>query len=208
VFYLCFLCGKKRNVIKKECNYRYSFRFQTRNFKYSGRVSALQITKRFFMQDVLEVAPQLPGKKIVRIVNGERREYIITEVEAYSGTGDLTCHASKGRTKRTEIMYHEGGYIYMYLIYGMYWMLNIVTGPKDIPQAVLIRSLSGVKGPGRVSRELLLDGSFYGEKIYDSSKILIEDGLISPEILTAPRIGVEYAGEYWSKVPWRFYIDV
>ncbi len=170
-------------------------------------MSTFQFTQAFFIQDVLEVAPQLPGKKIVRIINGERKEYIITEVEAYSGTGDLACHASKGRTKRTEIMFHEGGHIYMYLIYGMYWMLNFVTGPKDIPQAVLIRSLGGVKGPGRVSRELSLDGSFYGEKIYDSSKIWIEEGLKSPEIHTAPRIGVDYAGEYWSKVPWRFYID-
>ncbi len=148
----------------------------------------------------------LPGKKIVRINNDVRKEYIIAEVEAYRGTEDLACHACKGRTKRTEIMYHEGGHVYMYFIYGMYWMLNIVTGLKDVPQAILIRSLIGVKGPGKVSRELALDGSFYGEKIYDSERMWIEEGLKSPKIHSAGRIGVEYAGEYWSKVPWRFYL--
>ena len=164
------------------------------------------IQKEFFMYDVLEVAPKLPGKSIVRIINGERREYLITGVEAYRGTNDLACHASKGRTKRTEIMFHEGGHIYMYLIYGMYWMLNIVTGPESFPQAVLIRSVEGLNGPGRVGRELKLDSSFYGEKIYNSERIWIEENNLSPEILTAPRIGIDYAGEYWSSLPWRFFV--
>ncbi len=164
------------------------------------------LQKSFFMRDVLEVAPELPGKKIVRFSDGRRKEFIITEVEAYRGTEDLACHASKGRTRRTEIMYHEGGHIYMYFVYGMHWMLNIVTGPENNPQAILIRGLEGVTGPGRVSRELSLDRSFYGEKIYESNRIRIEEGINPARIFTAPRIGVEYAGEYWSKVPWRFYI--
>jgi DNA-3-methyladenine glycosylase len=166
----------------------------------------LILDQNFFLRDVLEIAPELPGKKIIRMINGERKEYIITEVEAYRGTEDLACHASKGRTKRTEIMYHKGGFIYMYLIYGMYWMLNIVTGQEEIPQAVLIRSIQGANGPGRVSRELQLDGSFYGENIINSKRIWLEEGLQSPKIITATRIGVEYAGEYWKNLPWRFYI--
>ncbi len=159
---------------------------------------------QFYSADVLEIAPLLPGKKIVRIINRERFEYIITEVEAYRGSEDLACHASKGRTKRTEIMYHQGGLIYMYLIYGMYWMFNIVTGPTDSPQAVLIRGITGVSGPGRVSRKLLLDGSFYGENITKSENIWIEDGSGTPEIITTPRIGINYAGEYWCSKPWRY----
>jgi len=164
------------------------------------------LSQSFFCRDVLEVAPRLPGKKIIRMMNGEKKEYIITEVEAYRGTADLACHASKGRTTRTEIMYHEGGHIYMYLIYGMHWMLNIVTGPAENPQAVLIRSLEGIKGPGRVSRELSLDGSFYGEKIFDSGRIWMEEGIEPPVIHNAARIGVEYAGEYWGGLLWRYYI--
>lgn len=162
--------------------------------------------RQFFSRDVLEIAPLLPGKKIVRIINGEKKEWIISEVEAYRGIEDLACHASKGRTKRTEIMYHEGGHIYMYLIYGMYWMLNIVTGPRDNPQAILIRSLKGVQGPGRVTREIALDGGFYGEKIFDSGRIWMEEGIKYPEIKTGPRIGIAYAGEYWSSLPWRYFL--
>jgi DNA-3-methyladenine glycosylase len=171
-------------------------------------LSVLKIEQSFFIRDVLEVAPLLPGKKIVRIIEGIRKDFIITEVEAYRGVEDLACHASKGRTKRTGIMYHEGGHVYMYLIYGMYWMFNIVTGPSENPQAILIRSLEGVKGPGRVSLKLDLDGSFYGERIFDSERIWIEEGIKSPEIHSAGRIGVEYAGNYWSNVPWRFFIKI
>jgi DNA-3-methyladenine glycosylase len=164
--------------------------------------------EQFFTRDVLEVAPQLPGMKIVRMINSEKNEYIITEVEAYRGTEDLACHASKGRTKRTEIMYQNGGHIYMYLIYGMYWMFNIVTGPKDVPQAILIRGLKGVTGPGRVSMKLDLEGSFYGENILSSKRIWMEEGFTSPKIFSAPRIGIAYAGEYWSSLPWRYYLDI
>ena len=166
----------------------------------------LKYKQEFFTRDVLEVAAQLPGKKIVRIIDGISKEWIITEVEAYRGADDLACHASKGRSKRTEIMYHEGGYLYMYLIYGMYWMLNIVTGETGNPQAVLIRSLQGINGPGRITREMQLNGSFYGEKIHDSGRIWITDGLEKPEIRTGARIGIDYAGDYWKERPWRFYI--
>jgi DNA-3-methyladenine glycosylase len=167
----------------------------------------MKIEQSFFTNDVLDIAPLLPGKKIIRVNGSEKKEYIITEVEAYRGEEDLACHASKGRTRRTEIMYHEGGHIYMYLIYGMYWMLNIVTGPKDNPQAVLIRGIEDYNGPGRVSRELDLNGSFYGEKIFDSERIWLEEGIEYPVVNTAARIGVDYAGYYWSMVPWRYFIS-
>jgi len=163
--------------------------------------------KEFFTKDVLEVAPLLPGNIVVRVINGVKKEFQIVEVEAYRGTEDLACHACKGRTKRTEIMYHEGGHIYMYLIYGMYWMFNIVTGPKDDPQAILIRSVEGAIGPGRVSRVLEMDKSFYGENIFESDRISIIKGINPVQICSAPRIGIDYAGEYWSKMPWRFYFN-
>jgi DNA-3-methyladenine glycosylase len=122
-----------------------------------------RLLNNFFVRDVLELAPDLLGKKLVRSINGEIFEYIITEVEAYRGLDDKACHASKGRTSRTEVMFLEGGHIYMYLVYGMYWMFNIVAGQKGIPQAALIRSLQNINGPGRLSRELKLDKSFFGE---------------------------------------------
>jgi len=161
----------------------------------------------FYARDVLEVAPDLVGKTLVRRYDDGREEcFVITETEAYRGEEDLACHASKGRTPRTEIMYHRGGYIYVYLIYGMYWMLNVVTGPKGHPQAALIRGLEGIYGPGKITRHLQIDKSFYGEDLLHSQRIWIrEPNIVMPvDIETHPRIGVDYAGDYWKNLPWRY----
>ena len=160
----------------------------------------------FYKRDVLELAPDLLGKKIVRSIDNEIIEHYITEVEAYRGIEDLACHACKGRTNRTEIMYAEGGHIYIYFIYGMYWMFNIVAGPKEIPQAVLIRSTNIISGPGRLSRELGLDKSFNGESLITSKRIWLEKGIDVGKIVTSPRIGVDYSGEFWKNIEWRFTI--
>jgi DNA-3-methyladenine glycosylase len=160
----------------------------------------------FFQRDVLSVAPELLGKIIVRdFGNNDPRFYVITEVEAYRGEDDLACHASKGRTKRTEAMYALGGSLYVYLIYGMYWMLNIVTGKENEPQAVLIRGIDACSGPGRVARELRIDKSFYGEALLSSCRIWIADSGLKPEYHQGPRIGIVYAGECWASMPWRFW---
>ena len=103
----------------------------------------------FFLRDVLVVAPELIGKRLVRRwPDGTSNSYIISETEAYRGGEDKACHASKGKTPRTEVMFRKGGILYMYLIYGMYWMLNVVTEQRDVPQAVLIRGLKELSGPG------------------------------------------------------------
>jgi DNA-3-methyladenine glycosylase len=104
-------------------------------------------------------------------------------------------------------MYHEGGHIYMYLIYGIYWMLNFVTSTRNDPQAVLIRGVKGIDGPGKLTRELKLDKSYYGEDLVLSRRIWIEDAGLDVEILTSARIGIDYAGEYWSNIDWRYYSD-
>lgn len=162
-----------------------------------------KLSPDFFQRDVLTVAPELLGKMLVRqFEDGHIERYRITEVEAYRGEEDLACHAAKGRTARTEVLYHTGGKVYMYLIYGMYWMLNFVTGEEDKPQAVLIRGVEGISGPGRVGRKLALDRSFYGEQL-PSSRIWVEDSVEKPEYETTPRIGIGYAGE-WTKKEWRF----
>jgi len=156
---------------------------------------------------VLEVAPAILGKTIVRDFGGDNiKFYTITEVEAYRGEDDLACHASKGRTARTEVMYAQGGYVYVYLIYGMHWMLNFVTGDEDNPQAILIRGIQGFDGPGRVSKELEINKSFYGEALGKSSRIWVAESNLKVKIATSTRIGVDYAGERWASKPWRFYI--
>jgi DNA-3-methyladenine glycosylase len=166
-----------------------------------------RLKRGFFIRDVLDVAPELIGKDmIVRLSGGPCRRYCITEVEAYRGAEDKACHASRGRTSRTEIMFHEGGHLYIYLIYGMYWMLNIVTAGNDIPQAVLIRGVESYPGPGKLTKSIGIDKSFYGEDLIVSERIWIEDTGRKPDFKTSPRIGIDYAGEYWKMKPWRYYV--
>jgi DNA-3-methyladenine glycosylase (3mg) len=165
-----------------------------------------RVTLQFYMRDVLEVAPDLLGKTLVRqFADGTQKRYLITEVEAYRGVEDLACHASKGRTPRTEVMFHEGGKVYVYLIYGMYWLLNLVTGEEGNPSAVLIRGIEGFSGPGRLGRELQLDKSFYGENLATSLRLWVEDASPVADFKTSKRIGIGYAGE-WADRMWRFYL--
>ncbi|MDG5799246.1 DNA-3-methyladenine glycosylase [Marinilabiliaceae bacterium ANBcel2] len=167
-----------------------------------------KIYSSFFSRDALEIAPQILGMQIVRQFEDKSRTILtITEVEVYKGKNDLGCHASKGRTPRTEIMFHKGGKIYVYLIYGIHWLLNITTGAEDDPQAILIRGSREIKGPGRIGKALALDKSFYDEDIGLSNRLWLQwnrDKKRSYNLKRAPRIGIDYAGEYWSKIPWRF----
>lgn len=167
-----------------------------------------RLKREFFTRDVLDVAPELIGKDmIVRLSGRSYGRYCITEVEAYRGAEDEACHAFKGRTSRTEIMFREGGLLYIYLIYGMYWMLNIVTSGNNIPQAVLIRGVENYPGPGKLTKSLGIDKSFYGEDLVISDRIWIEDAGRRMELKTSPRIGIDYASEYWKLKPWRYYIE-
>ena len=169
-----------------------------------------RLKPQFFQRDVLEVAPDLLGKTLVRSFSDGRTErFTITETEAYRGTEDLACHASKGRTPRTEVMFREGGLIYVYLIYGMYWMLNFVTDLEDNPSAVLVRGIGNISGPGKVGRILELDKSFYGEDLYHSDRLWIEnetDGSVPHT--THSRVGIEYAGDQWVSKPWRYKMKI
>jgi DNA-3-methyladenine glycosylase len=167
----------------------------------------LRLSREFFIRDVLEVAPELIGKNIV-VRQGDNLyvRYQVTEVEAYRGAEDRACHACKGRTPRTEIMYHEGGRLYVYFIYGMYWMLNVVTGGENNPQAVLIRGVESLRGPGKLTRSFGIDRTYYGEDLTISDRIWFEESGVKPLIRTGERIGIGYAGEYWKTRQWRFYL--
>jgi DNA-3-methyladenine glycosylase len=166
-----------------------------------------KLQRDFFARDVLDVAPDLLSKILtIRSENGMIRGFSISETEAYRGSDDKACHASRGRTPRTDIMYREGGRLYVYFVYGMYWMLNIVTGAENDPQAVLIRGLENCNGPGRVTMLLGIDRSFYGEDLLTSKRIWIEDQGIIPVYKTGPRVGINYAGEPWKSKLWRYFI--
>ena len=159
----------------------------------------------FYRSDAVTVAEKLLGKILVRkFDDGTIARYRITETEAYLGEEDKACHASKGRTSRTEIMYADGGKIYVYLIYGIYWLLNVVTGTENSPQAVLIRGIENIVGSGRVGRELQIDRSFYGESLLTSERMWIEDAPEIENFTTGTRIGIDYAGDVWKNKLWRF----
>lgn len=166
-----------------------------------------RLARDFFIRDVLIVAPELVGKIIViKSVNNSFNRYMITETEAYRGPEDKACHASKGRTIRTDVMFQQGGNIYVYFVYGMYWMLNFVAGEENNPQAALIRGIEGFNGPGKLTRAIGIDGTFYGEDLTISNRIWVEDTGLSTVIKAGPRIGINYAGETWKNKPWRYYI--
>ena len=168
-----------------------------------------RLGREFYCQDVLEVAPLLLGKHLIRnYPDGTTATYVISETEAYRGGEDLACHASKGRTPRTEVMFGDGGHLYMYLIYGMYWMLNVVTANEGVPQAVLFRGLRETSGPGRLTRMIRVEKDFYGEDLVKSDRIWVEESGTRPRYTSGPRIGIDYAGEPWKDMPWRFLINL
>ena len=150
-----------------------------------------------------EAARALVGKVLVRrLLDGTVIRARITETEAYFGESDTACHASHGRTKRTEVLYHPAGTIYVYLCYGIHWMLNLVTGPADDPQAVLIRGVEGVSGPGRVTKYLGIDKSLNDKTLGD--ELSLEDDGFAPPVEATPRIGIGYASAEDQARLWRF----
>ncbi|MDD3740206.1 MAG: DNA-3-methyladenine glycosylase [Bacteroidales bacterium] len=165
----------------------------------------MKLDLEFFNRDVLIVAPELVGKLLVRKYDdGSIIKLRISETEAYRGEEDKACHASKGITPRTEVMYSNPGSIYIYLIYGMYWMFNIVTEKINIPQAVLLRGAGEFNGPGKLTKALKITKEFNNLNISDCPQIWIEDDAYIPKIKTLPRVGIDYAGKEWASKPWRF----
>ncbi len=167
----------------------------------------MRLTKSFFCRDVLLVAPDLIGKTLVREKDSVTSRYLITEVEAYRGEEDEACHARFGKTRRNAIMYESGGKAYIYLVYGMYWMFNVVTGSIGIPQAVLIRSITGYNGPGKLTRALSITNNLYGEDLITSGNIWLENHSKKCRYIQTSRVGIEYASEPWKSMPWRFLMD-
>jgi len=167
------------------------------------------LKKDFFKRSAFEVAPELLGKFLVRkTLVGEIAE-MITEVEVYEGLEDKASHASRGETPRNKVMFEEGGVWYVYLVYGLHFLLNIVTGEKNHPSAILIRKTESAKGPGVVAKKFLIDKTFYGAPAAKKSDLWVEDrGIKIPKnkIKKAPRIGVDYAGPVWSKKKYRYFI--
>ena len=184
----------------------------------------MKLPRSFYEQCTVDVARQLLGKYLVR----EHADGItvgrIVETEAYVGPQDKACHASRGRTPRTEIMFGPAGHAYVYFIYGFHYMLNIVTERMDFPAAVLIRAVEPVKGirlmkkrrrteeprnlasgPGKLCEAFAIDRTLNGSDLCGNIIYLRDDGEPAPSFITKPRVGVDYAGK-WKHKPWRFFI--
>jgi len=184
----------------------------------------VNIPRSFYQQPTLDVARQLLGKYLVRKHGDGTTIGRIVETEAYIGPQDLACHASKGRTRRTEVMFGPAGHAYVYFIYGFYHMLNLVTEIVDYPAAVLIRAvepLEGIElmearrrshllrdlasGPGKLCEAFAIDRSLNGADLCGEVIYVLDGGEPLPEFSARPRKGVDYAGA-WKKKPFRFLV--
>lgn len=164
------------------------------------------LKEEFFKQNTKQVAKQLLGKCLVINKNNEKNKLMIKETEAYLGEKDKACHSYSGKTERNKVMYGPPGTWYVYLIYGIHDMLNIVTEQKGIPTAVLIRTAGEYDGPGKLTKALAIDRDFNGKRANKETGLWIEDqGSQIPErkIKSTARIGVDYAKE-WADKPLRF----
>jgi DNA-3-methyladenine glycosylase len=188
-----------------------------------------RLSASFFARDTVQVAQALIGKRLVRMDNGGRISGMIIETEAYRGEEDLACHCRAGRTARTEIMYGPPGRAYVYFVYGMHWLFNIVTEREAYPGAVLIRAImpeegldtiarrrdgkpekNWTDGPAKLCQALGIDGKLNGLDICSpDAEIFVESGTqIQPaQIQKTPRIGLESVPEPWRSKPWRFILS-
>jgi DNA-3-methyladenine glycosylase len=185
-----------------------------------------QLGRAFFSRPTLEVARELLGKTLVRIEEGEAVGGTILETEAYIGEQDDACHARAGRTPRTEVMYGQAGFAYVYLNYGLHWLFNIVTEAPGSPAAVLIRAIRpriGIEriaerrgrvsekgwtdGPGKLTRALGITGADNGTDLCapDAGIFLLDAPAIpDPSVTTTPRVGLNHVQEPWKSIKWRF----
>src|SRR5580658_4273447 len=169
-----------------------------------------RLTQSFFQRPAEDVARALIGKILVRRVPGKLFQARLVETEAYLGPDDLASHASKGRTRRTEVLFGPAGRAYVYLIYGMYEMLNVVAGRVGEAQAVLIRAakpLNGwtadLSGPGRLTRAFQITRSEYGLDLTGGQLYFLDDPAYQARVASAKRVGIDYARE-WKDALLRF----
>lgn len=164
--------------------------------------------KTFFDRETTAVAQDLIGKMLCRrLESGKIIRGRITETEAYDGPEDKASHAHKGVTPRNVVMFGPPGHAYIYLCYGVHWLLNITTREKGYAAAVLIRGVEGVSGPGRLTKHFQINSELNEILLTRVGGLWVEDDgcrVDAQSIDQLPRVGVEYAGPEWSAMPWRY----
>ena len=164
----------------------------------------MKLNAEFYSQNAIILAPEILGKLLCRNLNEEIIKYRITETECYFGEEDTACHAHKGKTERTKIMYENGGLAYIYLCYGIHYLFNIVTGVKNFPEAVLIRGVEEFNGPGKLTKALKIDKNLNGKNLANSNQLWLEDDGYKCDFKTEKRIGIDYVCEKYKNKLWRF----
>lgn len=160
---------------------------------------------KYFSAPATELAPDLIGKLLCcRQEDGSIRRARITETECYFSEQDTACHASKGRTPRTDTLYMSGGAAYVYLCYGIHELFNVVTGPTDHPEAVLIRGVEGAPGPGRATKFLGITRAHNRMALTPKNGLWLEDDGTIPEYTAATRVGIGYASSEDQAKLWRY----
>jgi len=166
----------------------------------------MKLKKAFYLRPTLEVAQDLIGKFLVHRTDSKIYRAQIVETEAYAGFDDLACHGARGKTERNKVMFRQGGYAYVYIIYGIHHCLNIVTEKEKYPSAVLIRALEypDADGPGKVCRRFKITKETHNGVDLTGGILWLEDHKQKPEVVSDKRIGIDYAGQS-ADWPWRFY---
>lgn len=172
-----------------------------------------KLPRPFYNRDTVVVAQELLGKYLLHVTGGAERIGRIVEVEAYLGPHDLAAHSSKGLTPRTKVMFGPPGFAYVYLIYGMYWCMNVVTEREGHASAVLLRAIEPVQniegrtqGPGLLCKAMGIDRRLNAHDLLSRQFYIAEAPVAKPiTIVKRPRIGVDYAG-HWARRLLRFYI--
>lgn len=164
----------------------------------------VRLNEHFYHRPCLDVARDLVGKTLVHKTAQGVLTLRITETEAYCGESDTACHAHKGRTPRTEVLYGKAGTSYVYLCYGIHWLLNVVTGEENQPEAVLIRACAGAGGPGKLTKALGITGEHNKRDLVTDPELWIADGGEECRVATEKRVGIGYAAQEDIDKPWRF----
>lgn len=163
-----------------------------------------RLQEAFYHRACLEVARDLVGKVIVHRTQEGERFLRISETEAYCGEADTACHAHKGKTARTRVLYAKAGTAYVYLCYGIHWMMNVVTGEEGQPEAVLIRACETAEGPGKLTKYLQITGQDNETDLTEADMLWIGDDGFRCEIVTGKRVGIDYAAPEDRERLWRF----
>lgn len=172
-----------------------------------GYKMAKRMGRKALSRPATVLAPELLGKLLCRKTDRGTFKYRIMETECYFGEEDTACHASKGKTERTKVLYEKGGTAYVYLCYGIHSLFNVVSGKEGHPEAVLIRGVVGYNGPGKLTRAMEIDRSLTGEDMTDSDRLWLEDDGCRPAYVTAKRVGIDYATEEYRDILWRFIVE-